>query len=50
MRKNIKKYKIKKCKYCGYEWIPRKDCPTACPRCKRYLWIGKRGLKNAGKS
>jgi len=24
-----------KCKYCGYEWKPRKPKPVACPRCKR---------------
>lgn len=25
-----------KCKYCNYEWLPRKDKPVQCPRCKRY--------------
>lgn len=24
-----------KCKYCNYEWEPRKKQPKACPRCKR---------------
>ena len=24
-----------KCKFCGYEWKPRKPKPVACPRCKR---------------
>ncbi len=24
-----------KCKFCGYEWKPRKPNPVACPRCKR---------------
>ncbi len=24
-----------KCKFCGYEWKPRKSDPVACPRCKR---------------
>lgn len=23
-----------KCKYCEYEWIPKKESPVACPRCK----------------
>lgn len=23
------------CKFCGYEWKPRKPNPIACPRCKR---------------
>jgi hypothetical protein len=24
-----------KCKFCDYEWKPRKPNPIACPRCKR---------------
>jgi hypothetical protein len=24
-----------KCRYCGYEWEPRKPEPVSCPRCKR---------------
>lgn len=26
------------CLRCGYEWVPRKVVPIACPRCKRYDW------------
>ena len=26
-----------KCPYCGYEWIPRREHPIECPRCKKYL-------------
>lgn len=25
------------CPKCGYEWIPRKPNPKACPMCKQYL-------------
>jgi len=28
---------IMKCSKCGYEWIPRKDTPVSCPRCKRRM-------------
>jgi predicted amidophosphoribosyltransferase len=23
------------CRFCGYNWKPRKDQPKSCPRCKR---------------
>ena len=26
-----------KCKYCKYEWIPKKANPVSCPRCKQRL-------------
>jgi len=26
---------VKKCPYCGYEWILRISNPKSCPRCKR---------------
>ena len=26
-----------KCKYCNYEWQPRKDNPASCPSCKNRL-------------
>lgn len=25
------------CSKCGYDWIPRKEKPKACPRCKTRL-------------
>lgn len=31
-----------KCKLCKHEWLPRKDKqPVACPKCKRYDYMGK---------
>jgi predicted Zn-ribbon and HTH transcriptional regulator len=29
----------KKCKKCGYEWLPRTEAePTMCPKCKTRNW------------
>ncbi len=30
------------CKLCKHIWIPRIDCPAACPRCKSYFYMGKK--------
>jgi Zn finger protein HypA/HybF involved in hydrogenase expression len=27
-----------KCKKCGYQWFPRMENPTVCPKCKSYKW------------
>jgi predicted Zn-ribbon and HTH transcriptional regulator len=27
-----------KCKRCSHEWIPTKEKPSCCPRCKSYDW------------
>lgn len=34
----------KECKRCGWQWIPRIETITMCPRCKSKLWDS---LKNA---
>ena len=36
----------RKCKRCGFEWIPRIVNPKACPNCKRYDWDTKKENKN----
>ena len=42
------------CPYCGYRWHPRDTSrfhPVACPRCKRYLDVGrKENNKKGGES
>lgn len=39
-----------KCKFCDYEWTPKKDNPVACPRCKNRFDRPKRvvGLQVGG--
>lgn len=39
-----------KCKFCDYEWTPKKDNPVACPRCKNRFDRPKRvvGLQIGG--
>ena len=39
------------CLKCGYKWKSRKDDdkPVACPRCKRYDWNEKVGVKEKEK-
>jgi len=27
-----------KCKKCDYQWFPRMENPTVCPKCKSYKW------------
>ena len=31
---NIKD-KIRKCRFCDYEWLSKVDDPVSCPRCKK---------------
>lgn len=26
------------CKKCGHEWVPTKEKPSCCPRCKSYAY------------
>lgn len=26
------------CQRCGHEWIPQKENPVVCPKCKSYKW------------
>jgi predicted Zn-ribbon and HTH transcriptional regulator len=28
----------KKCLKCGFNWVPRKENPIACPNCKNRKW------------
>ena len=35
------------CKRCGYEWVPRKDKPITCPRCRSPYW-NKDRINNSG--
>ena len=32
-----------KCKYCKYEWEPRKKNPISCPRCKKRFDYEEKG-------
>ena len=39
--------KQKKCKFCGWEWLPRVEEPKKCPRCQKFLKSDKKeGLEN----
>ena len=31
-----------KCQRCGYEWLPRKQKPIACPQCSSRAWDGSK--------
>jgi DNA-directed RNA polymerase subunit RPC12/RpoP len=35
--------KTYECKKCNHKWIPRKERPESCPRCKSFLWDIERG-------
>jgi len=26
------------CQKCGHKWVPRKQDPAMCPKCKTYNW------------
>jgi len=28
---------VKRCPYCGYEWVARVENPKKCPKCQRWL-------------
>jgi hypothetical protein len=29
---------LAKCLRCGFEWLPRVECPVKCPHCRTPLW------------
>ncbi len=32
------RYKVLRCKRCGYRWFPRVKTPTICPGCRSPYW------------
>lgn len=40
---------LAKCLRCGFEWLPRVDCPVKCPGCKTHLWNVPRAYALPGK-
>ena len=36
--------KNNECKKCGHKWIPRKENPEVCPKCKTYSWKEKNSV------
>lgn len=38
-----------RCLRCGFEWLPRVECPVKCPHCKTHLWNVPRAYALPGK-
>ena len=36
----------KKCEFCGYDWLAKKEKPRQCPNCKRQIKYKKVGTRN----
>ncbi len=40
---------LAKCLRCGFEWLPRVECPVKCPHCRTPLWNVPRANVMPGK-
>jgi len=35
-----------KCQKCGFDWVPRVEKPSNCPRCRFRIWTLRKEVNN----